>query len=186
MKRWITFFAVVPALGLALGACAKRPQVAAAPDPLPVLADPAPTAEAGPDSATLRSEEARRRAEAARNRFLLEQMVFFDFDRAEIRPDARPIMDAKAALLGAEPSTRLRIDGHADERGSDEYNLALGMRRAASAKQYLVNHGADPAQIEVQSFGEERPLDPRHILAAWDRNRRAEFTVIDGPLAQAP
>ena len=128
----------------------------------------------------------KRAGEIERYRHVLEQFVFFDFDRAEIRSDARPIMDAKAAILRDEPSLRLRIDGHADERGSDEYNLALGMRRASSAKRYLVAHGADEVQIEVHSFGEERPLDPRHTKAAWDRNRRAEFWVVGEPVARSP
>jgi len=81
------------------------------------------------------------------------------------------------------PSIRLRIDGHADERGSVEYNLALGLRRANAAKQFLVGFGLDESRFETQTFGESRPLDPRSNEEAWAKNRRAEFHIIAGQLA---
>jgi peptidoglycan-associated lipoprotein len=107
-------------------------------------------------------------------------MIHFEFDMADIRPDDRTVLDRKAAIMGANGGLRVRISGHADERGSDEYNLALGSRRAAAAKTYLVNKGIDPSRIETVSFGEERALDPGHDENAWAANRRDEFEVTAG------
>jgi peptidoglycan-associated lipoprotein len=115
-------------------------------------------------------------------RATMAEMIFFDFDRSEIRADARPVMDRKARILRDEPTVRILIAGHADERGSTEYNLALGSRRAESARQYLIAAGIDGSRIEIVSFGEERPLERGSNEAAWARNRRAEFTVTAGSL----
>jgi peptidoglycan-associated lipoprotein len=107
-------------------------------------------------------------------------MIHFDFDKSDIRPDDRSVLDRKAAILGTNSGLRVRISGHADERGSDEYNLALGSRRAAAAKSYLVNKGIDASRIETVSYGEERALDPGHDESAWAANRRDEFDVTAG------
>lgn len=113
-------------------------------------------------------------------RTMLATMVHFDFDKSVIRPDDAAILDQKVAILRANGGTKIRIAGHTDERGSDEYNLALGNRRATSAKQYLVSHGIEAGRIETQSFGKERPLDPGHTEASWSKNRRDEFEVAGG------
>ena len=110
----------------------------------------------------------------------LTSMIFFDYDRSDIRPDDAAKLDRKAAILQANPSARLRISGHADERGSDEYNLALGSRRATAAKRYLENKGIDGARIEVISFGEERPLQQGTDENAYAQNRRDEFQITAG------
>ena len=89
-------------------------------------------------------------------------------------------LDRKASILGANPNVKIQISGHADERGSDEYNLALGNRRAAAAKRYLENKGIDGSRIDVVSYGEERPLNPGHDEAAYAQNRRDEFTITSG------
>ena len=89
-------------------------------------------------------------------------------------------LDRKAAILNANPALRLRISGHADERGSDEYNLVLGNNRALSARRYLEGKGVAAARIEVTSFGEERPVDPASTEEAWTKNRRDEFEIIAG------
>jgi peptidoglycan-associated lipoprotein len=107
-------------------------------------------------------------------------MIHFDYDKASIRPDDMAMLDQKVAILQANPDLRIRITGHCDERGSDEYNLALGNRRAQAAKQYLVSHGIDASRIETQSFGEERPLVDGHDETAWSQNRRDEFEIISG------
>ena len=112
---------------------------------------------------------------AAERRARLEERIHFGFDRADLSADAQRVLDRKADLLRQSPGLRLLIEGHADERGSDEYNLALGTRRAAAAKQFLVNRGVDPARLEVASHGEEQPLDRGHHESAWAANRRAEF-----------
>jgi peptidoglycan-associated lipoprotein len=113
-------------------------------------------------------------------RAMLATMIHFDLDRSNIRPDDMAALDQKVAILQANPDLRIRIGGHCDERGSDEYNLALGNRRAQSAKQYLVSHGIDASRIETQSWGEERPLVDGHDETAWSQNRRAEFEVTSG------
>lgn len=107
-------------------------------------------------------------------------MINFDYDQAAVRQADQETLDRKAAILLANPDVRLRIAGHADERGSDEYNLALGNRRAAAAKRYLENKGVEGSRIEVVSFGEERPLNPGTDETAYAQNRRAEFEVIAG------
>jgi peptidoglycan-associated lipoprotein len=113
-------------------------------------------------------------------RTLLATMIHFDFDKSNIRPGDASVLDQKISILGANRNVRIRIAGHCDERGSDEYNLALGNRRATSAKQYLVSHGIDAGRVETQSFGEERPLDPGHSEEAWSQNRRDETEILSG------
>jgi peptidoglycan-associated lipoprotein len=114
-------------------------------------------------------------------RAMVAQSVHFDFDRAEIRSgeDAQ-ILDEKLRVLQANPGLTIEITGHADERGSDEYNLALGNRRAIAAKQYLTTRGIDASRIATRSMGEEQPLDPGHTEDSWARNRRDEFGITAG------
>ena len=119
-----------------------------------------------------------RSSEEVRN--TLAAMIHFDLDKSNIRSDDMGALDQKVAILQANPELKIRIGGHCDERGSDEYNLALGNRRAQSAKQYLVSHGIDASRIETQSWGEERPLVDGHDENAWSQNRRDEFEVTSG------
>ena len=107
-------------------------------------------------------------------------MVFFDYDRSDVRSDQTETLTRKAAVLRENPAVTLRIVGHADERGSIEYNLALGMRRAESVRQYLTNFGIDASRLSTDTMGEDRPLDPGTTEAAYARNRRAEFTITAG------
>jgi peptidoglycan-associated lipoprotein len=111
-------------------------------------------------------------------RATLETKIHFAFDKANIRPEDVQILDQKLPVLQAKSQWRIRVAGHCDERGSDEYNLALGNRRAISAKQYLVSHGVDGSRIEVVSYGKEHPLDSGHNEAAWAVNRRDEFEIL--------
>ena len=104
--------------------------------------------------------------------------VNFDFDKSTIRPDAAATLDSKIPWLTANPGMRIRIEGNADERGSDEYNLALGQRRAASAKRYLVEHGIDAGRFDLVSYGEERPVCTEHDESCWQRNRRDDFVIV--------
>ena len=108
---------------------------------------------------------------------VLVARVHFAFDKADLSPEDRALLDRKVELLKRYQHLRVEIEGNADERGSDEYNLALGMRRAASAKRYLVNYGIEAERISVVSFGEERPLDPGHTETAWAANRRDDFAA---------
>jgi peptidoglycan-associated lipoprotein len=104
--------------------------------------------------------------------------VYFDFDKYNIRSDQKANLDKNAEILRKNPDLVIKIEGHCDERGTVEYNLALGDKRANSVKDYLVNLGIPANRIEVISYGKERPVDPGHNEAAWAKNRRAEFRII--------
>lgn len=124
---------------------------------------------------------ARVRAETEAVRAIVAEMINFDFDRSEIRRGRdTEVLERKLQVLNANPDLRIEIVGHCDERGSDEYNLALGNRRALAAKQWLVSRGISPDRITTRSMGEEQPLDPRSNEEAWAKNRRAEFLITAG------
>ena len=122
----------------------------------------------------------REEAETARARATLEEMIFFDYDESELRPDAQETLARKVTVLRANPNVTLRITGHADERGSIEYNLALGLRRANAVKDYLAGFGIAEGRFTTETMGEDRPLDPGSNESAWARNRRGEFTITAG------
>lgn len=105
--------------------------------------------------------------------------IHFAFDSYALTPRAVEILKEKAAFLKARPGLKVLIEGHCDERGTEQYNLALGDRRAHVAKEFLKALGIDPSRIQTVSYGEERPLDPRHNEEAWAKNRRAHFVIID-------
>ncbi len=132
---------------------------------------------------------ARERAEAERLaaamtaevRTMLGTMVNFDFDRSAIRPGRdTDVLQQKLSLLQANPAVTLEIVGHCDERGSDEYNMALGMRRATAAKSWLTARGIADSRITVRSMGEEQPMNPASNEEAWAQNRRDEFRITAG------
>jgi len=156
-----------------------------APQPAEPAAEPAPAPAPVDDSAEReRLEKERMAREAAeKNRTVsadLAAMINFDYDQAVVRQADQATLDRKAAIMAANPSLKIRTAGHADERGSDEYNLALGNRRAAAAKRYLENKGVDASRIDVVSYGEERPLNPGNDETAFAQNRRDEFEVTAG------
>ncbi|MBR9990547.1 MAG: OmpA family protein [Gemmatimonadetes bacterium] len=126
--------------------------------------------------------DARRRAEemTARARAILEEVVRFDYDESALRPDAEAALGRKVPILRSNPNVRLRIVGHTDERGSLEYNLALGMRRASSVRQYLAGFGIDASRFETTSMGEDSPAAQGSNESAWAQNRRAEFVITAG------
>lgn len=101
--------------------------------------------------------------------------VFFDVDQHSIRADAQSVLAKQAAWLQKYPSVRLLVEGHCDERGTREYNLALGERRAGSVKEVLVGDGVEASRLETVSFGEEKPADAGHDDGAWSKNRRGEL-----------
>ncbi|MCX6179139.1 MAG: peptidoglycan-associated lipoprotein Pal [Chlorobiales bacterium] len=103
--------------------------------------------------------------------------VFFDFDKSELRMDAVEQLKINANWLQANASRKVIIEGHCDERGTNEYNIALGERRANRAKEYIVNLGVNPSSMKTVSFGEERPFAVGHNEEAWAQNRRAHFVV---------
>jgi len=183
----------------AMAACGgKTPETT--PAPAGINADSAAEADRlRADSIARAEREAREREEAERDRqrriadslaaagksteavrTLLATMIHFDYDKAIIRGGDAAVLDQKVAILQGNPALRIRISGHCDERGSDEYNLALGNRRATAAKQYLVSHGIDPSRIETVSYGEERPIAQGHDEDSWAQNRRDEFEILAG------
>jgi peptidoglycan-associated lipoprotein len=103
--------------------------------------------------------------------------VFFDYDKFSIRMDASPVLDANARLLKAENGWKLVIAGHCDERGTSAYNLVLGERRAQAAKKYLADLGVPASQVQVTSYGKEKPFCTEHNQECWQKNRRAHFSA---------
>jgi peptidoglycan-associated lipoprotein len=181
---------------LLFGGCAKKVP--------PVEVSDASTQGAAMNEARLREEEAaRREREAAiaerersvvedsmRRRFaeqsrmgagtsedFMNQDVLFAFDSFTLSNDAKAVLERKATWLAENPQVRVQIEGHADERGTTAYNLALGERRAHATKQYLAALGINAARLSTISYGEEAPVDPRHSEDAWLRNRRAHFVI---------
>ena len=185
--RYRTFVVTALAAVLFVGACKKEPP------PLP----PGPTgptaeelAEAQRIADSIAREAARLEAELAaqraaeealrRARAVLTERVHFDYDMSEIRPDAEQVLRSKVEILRASPNVRVRIEGHCDERGSNEYNDALGNRRAQAVVDFFTNFGLDPSRFTTVSFGEDRPLVRASNEEAWAQNRRAEFIVTAG------
>jgi peptidoglycan-associated lipoprotein len=112
----------------------------------------------------------------------LAEAVYFDYDRAEIRADSRAVLDRKARVMREAPTLRVRVEGHADDRGSTEYNLALGSRRAETVRAYLTGIGVAASRLEIVSYGEGRPAQQGATETSWSRNRRAEFAMVGGAL----
>ena|SRR3989338_4980379 len=101
--------------------------------------------------------------------------IHFDFDRAEIKSEYKKTLEGNAAWLKQNKGTKVSVEGHCDERGTEEYNIALGHRRARAAKDYVVSLGVDSGRLSTRSFGEEKPLESCHNESCWWKNRRAEF-----------
>ena len=190
--RRFPILALAIMLTVSAAACKKDPP----PAPAPVGPSAAELERARQDSigranaardAATAAEAARQRAaqaEAARLagslRTTLEAMVNFDYDEAAITPDAERVLREKADILRSNPDVRLQILGHADERGSTEYNLALGSQRAEEVKKFFTSFGLDGERFATTSRGEEQPLVNRSDEAAWAQNRRAEFVITAG------
>ena len=183
-------------LGVVAAGCAKRPattSVAApppsAPAPAPPAATPAPapstpapaapvpSTPSTPAPAPAPAATTARPAPAEFASIPELKDIHFDFDKYDIRPDAARTLDANAAWLKSNGNQLLLIEGHCDERGTNEYNLALGERRAKSAMNYLVSQGVQASRITIISYGEERPLCTEHTETCWAQNRRDHFLV---------
>jgi peptidoglycan-associated lipoprotein len=106
--------------------------------------------------------------------------VYFDYDKFALRDDARPVLDAQAAWLARYSAVRVRIEGNCDDRGTEDYNFALGARRAAAVRDYLVARGVASSRIETVSYGKERPIDPGDNEDAWSHNRNAHTAITEG------
>ena len=156
--------------------CAKKGQVPPGPDEVEeVVGEPVPSAEG--DMGEGLTEESLR-AEARQELQDRLEDIRFDFDKYNIRPDARLILKRNYQVLQGAPGAEVFVEGHCDERGTVEYNLALGQRRANAARDYLISLGMGGGQVSTVSSGEERPLDPRQTEDAWAKNRRCHFVIL--------
>lgn len=158
-----------------LAACAseKPKEVVSEPAPAPVAAAPA-TAAAEPAQTTTAADAAAAAAAAAAA-IPEVRSAYFPFDVDTVQESDRAAIQANGAYLGKNKSVKVRVEGNADERGSTEYNLALGQRRANNVKKLLVLSGAQASQIETVSFGEEKPRCTEHNEGCWSQNRRADI-----------
>lgn len=172
MKKSTVFLLISLACLLLLNACAKKP-VAPQAELVPAVPVVQPEAPAASATADISTEPV---GDVARKETLLKlEKVFFDFDAYTLNALAREVLARNAEWLRQTPEARLTIEGHCDERGSDEYNLALGQRRADAAKNYLVGLGIAADRLTSISYGEERPAVAGSDESAWSQNRRAEF-----------
>jgi peptidoglycan-associated lipoprotein len=175
--------------GLMITGCAKRPATtaasAAAPSPAPSAAAPAPTPSPSAPAASAAPAAAAAAAPAQAPRPVPKEFmavaalkeVYFDFDKYDIRAEDAKTLDANAAWLKSNADNLVLIEGHCDERGTNEYNLALGERRAKATMNYLVSQGIQANRITIISYGEERPVCNEKTEACWAKNRRANFLV---------
>ena len=175
MKR-LLFATALLALFAAIWGCPKK-----APEPEPV---PEPVIEEAPPPAPEPPEPVAKppsrlsEEEIAWAQENLLVNVSFEFDKYGLTEKTLALLEAHGRWLQQNPTVKLRLEGHCDERGTVEYNLALGERRAASAKQFLVNLGTAPERLSTVSYGKERPLDAAHTEEAWAKNRRCEFHIV--------
>jgi peptidoglycan-associated lipoprotein len=176
-----------------VSSCAKKylmeeeKEVKAAPAPAP--SPKVVKREAPPEKARLKEKARLRQLELAKKREAESWMerrianfeaeaIYFDFDKSFIRPEYKPVLGKKARFLKDNPDFKVRIEGNCDERGTNEYNLALGERRAASAKRFLISLGIGRDRIDTISYGEERPFALGHNEGSWAQNRRDDFLLI--------
>jgi peptidoglycan-associated lipoprotein len=187
MKRQTTLRLVMVALLLvAVAACAKQQPPVARPAPPPATGTtgvptpplpPEPVSEPVPVPPMPEEDEIDTRSLDDLNRDSPLQPVFFGYDASEITPEAQAALQANAALLRKYPTWQITIEGHCDERGTAEYNLALGERRAATARDYLVSLGISADRLRMVSYGKEFPFEPGSNEGAWAKNRRAHFVI---------
>jgi peptidoglycan-associated lipoprotein len=182
MHRPLRPAALLAALAILSLGCGHKPKPEM---PEPVSQEETPQQTETPASPSQVSDESASPKELNdAQRAALEERIAFDFDRSDLSAAAREKLSAKAEILRGLPDLSVRVEGHADERGSDEYNLALSNRRAAAAMRYLMSQGIAQERLEAAGYGEERPLDPAETETAWAKNRRDEFRVTSGHLAQ--
>ena len=131
---------------------------------------------------TAERERVRRDRAIAEARSTLRELASFDYDESAITDQAQQVLRRKIPILRDSPTVQIRLEGHADERGSTEYNLALGSRRAESVRDFLSGFGISADRLTTTSFGEDRPLVSRSDENAWSRNRRVEFVITGGTI----
>lgn len=170
-KLWIllALFLVLPGL-LGTVSCAKKTITKEEPAPAPAPAPAPPPPPPPPD------DSAERELEMAKNQFQSEH-VYYAFDKSALDDMAQATLKSKATFLKANPDIYFTIEGHCDDRGTNEYNLALGDRRAESAKSFLIDLGIEAYRISTVSYGEERPVCTEQTEDCWAKNRRAQFVI---------
>jgi peptidoglycan-associated lipoprotein len=189
--RQVAVFALA---ALAVGACHKKKPVEAGPVPMveDTVAARRAREQARADSiaAAQRAERDRQQREqaaaVARVREALSDIVYFEYDSEQLTSEAQAKLQTKAAILRVNPSLQIRVEGHADQRGSTEYNLALGQRRAQAVQEFLAGYGITADRIATISYGDLRPVDDRETEDAYALNRRAEFAITGGEITTAP
>ena len=167
-------------IGLAaasLAACASRPKPAG-----PVAPTPTPPTPSAPYTPPMSPPVNQGAIPGSMQDFVINigERIYFDTDEYVVRSDAQPVLGAQAQWLNRYPAVRVRIEGNADERGTREYNLALGARRANAVRDFLVSQGVSGARIATLSYGKERPIDPGTDEMAWAKNRNARTAITDG------
>jgi len=189
--------AVLALVAFSAGACKKKspPAITATPTAASTNDDAALRAAreqarrdslAAAERAARETSERERVARAARVREALSDIVYFEYDSDQLTPEAQEKLRMKADILRANPSLQLQVAGHADERGSTEYNLALAQRRAETVRDFMTGYGIDTGRIGTISYGEERPIVEGTEESAWARNRRAEFSITGGEITTIP
>jgi peptidoglycan-associated lipoprotein len=188
LRRSRSAFTLALVAAVAISACGKRvdPVVRPTPPPPPPTtgkppAPPEPIVEPPPVTVppepTVESSDLSSRSLDEINKLGPLQPVFFEFDSAEMSSDGQAVLTKNAEMLKKNPTWVVSIEGHCDERGTAEYNLALGERRALAARAYLVSLGIQPDRLRTVSYGKEFPFDPGHSEGSWAKNRRAHFVV---------
>ena len=171
----IVRLALIGVATAALAACASHPKPEPeAPPPARAPLPPPPSPRPGPPMARIQP--------GSIQDFVINvgDRVYFDFNEYNVRADAQPVLAAQAAWLNRYGAVAVRIEGNCDERGTREYNLALGARRANSVRDFLVSHGVNPARIATISYGKERPIDPGEGEEAWAKDRNAHTAITGG------
>lgn len=182
-KSFIMFTILILCVGLIMMGCPKKTVVKEEPS---IKKEDAAKAEAESKAKELKAKEEFEKSIVAKKTPGIEGEVFessllkdihFDFDKYDIRPGDAAVLKGNSELLKKYHKVKIQIEGHCDERGTNEYNLALGERRANSTRNYLISLGVSPERISTISYGEERPLDPSHDEGAWTKNRRAHTII---------
>ena len=170
--------ALIASALVSVAACASHPKPAPMAPPPPPPPAAAPPAYTPPPPAPV----AQGPLAGSEQDFVINvgDRIYFDFDSYSIRADASPLLDGQAAWLRRYPAVQVRIEGNCDERGTREYNLALGARRANAVRDYLVSHGVDPARVTTVSYGKEKPIDPGSGDEADQHNRNGHTAIIGG------
>jgi peptidoglycan-associated lipoprotein len=183
MKKTLVLLFVCLMVLLALSACQKKPKQVAPPPPPQVKEQPkVEKVEQAPvvTKPQLSEEEIfMSKSLEEINREMPMMMIQFDYDKYFVRDDAKPVLETNAAWLKKYRTMKILIEGHCDERGTEDYNLALGEKRAKSAMDYLNSLGIAPERMKIISYGKSQPMATGHDEAAWQKNRRAQFTIIE-------